>query len=192
MDGAKLQSSGLGSVFGSVGGGAPQVVPLEPERVPAVDAWRHGEGLDGGGAAGLPSELRPQGLPSLHAPSRRPLVAMAATLGLGLVPSGALAAGVEQVADLPGALAGLVLAIPNLVLSGLWYFGEYGKKAREAERAQYKAEIDRLGQDLAAERTLRKELAAELQAKEDEERKALEERVARLQEIIEGRKGEES
>ena len=37
-----------------------------------------------------------------------PLIAAAATIGLGLVPSGALAAGVDQASDLPAALAGLV------------------------------------------------------------------------------------
>lgn len=179
MDAAKAQ--GVQGVLGSAGGGSPQIVPLPPEPVAGVDAWKHG--ADGDGLA-LPLELRPQGLPSLHTPSRRPLIAAAATIGLGLVPSGALAAGVDQASDLPAALAGLVLAVPNLILSVLWYFGEYGKKARELERAQYKGEIDRLGQELAAERTLRKELAAELEAREDEERKRIEAQVGRLQEQL--------
>jgi hypothetical protein len=171
-------------------GGAPEIVPPAPAPVPGVDGWKHGG--DGEGSA-LPSEFGPQGLPSLHTPSRRPLIAAVATVGLGLVPSGALAAGVEQASDLPAALAGLVLSVPNLILSVLWYFGEYGKKARELERAQFKGEIDRLGQELAAERTLRKELAAELEAREDEERKRIEAQVGRLQEQLQassGRKGD--
>jgi len=190
MEAAKVQGP-LTGMLGSAGGGAPHIEPLPPEPVPGVDGWRHGG--DGEGSA-LPSELRPQGLPSLHTPSRRPLIAAVATVGLGLVPSGAMAAGVEQASDLPAALAGLVLAVPNLILSVLWYFGEYGKKARELERAQYKGEIDRLGQELAAERTLRKELAAELEARDDEERKRIEAQVGRLQEQLQealsGRKGD--
>lgn len=183
MDAAKPHGSMGALLVGDVGDGRGS---LPPERVPGVDRWTQeaGIGVVGGssgddgpplleGGEDLPSDLRPHGLPLLHTPSKRPLVAGMVGLGAVATPVVALASGgLDGMADVV-TWAQLIAGLPNVVVSLLWYLGEYGKRARDEERARFRADAERLEREVARLAAMVREKEAEVERLEEQEREEM-------------------
>jgi uncharacterized protein YlxW (UPF0749 family) len=96
-------------------------------------------------------------------------------VGLGAVatPVVALASGgLDGMADVV-TWAQLIAGLPNVVVSLLWYLGEYGKRARDEERARFRADAERLEREVARLAAMVREKEAEVERLEEQEREEM-------------------